>query len=257
MKQSSLVRNAGVVLGIPNEENVGKPVVSFHAQFAANSIISLQEQLNEIVSKYKEFSRIIGDVQLETELDIPGLSRQLCLGQSSMVDSDSAPQTPGPTGTAGVHAAYVTSPPPSATSLWREAASQWQHANSLMLHEWNETAKVTPSVRKAYETGSDSDHGVTFPLSSHCHESAGTSPATQGCPSHYGNVPKFPASVLCSSACGGDSVCNAWSPDPFDSFTASVEFAVRTSKLDAGLLVPEKAESGSPLCVRQRCGECM
>ena len=167
-----------------------------------------------------------------------GLSRQLCLGQSSIPDSDSGPQTPGPMDAARVHAAYVSSPPPSATSLWRQAASQWQQASS----QWDETSKVTPSLRSACMDGSQIDHAATFPLSPHCQEACETPPATQGRPLRCADITPFPAYVNC----GGDSVCNAWSPDPVDSLNTSVDVNACTGTLDAGLLVPEIVERGRP-----------
>ena len=156
-----------------------------------------------------------------------------------MPASDPDPQTPAPLDAGRVHAAYVASPPPSATSLWRQAASQWQQASS----QWNETSKVTPSLRKACAKDSQINHAATFLSSPYSHESCGTPPDTQGRSLGCVDNTQFPAYVHC----GGDSVCNAWSPDPMHSLNTSEELSTCARKIDAGLLVPEEVESGRPL----------
>lgn len=154
-------------------------------------------------------------------MDIPGLSRQLCLGQSPNVQPHLCGlRTPGPKHTARTNS-HLSNSPPSATSLWRQAASQWQQASS----QWNETSKVTPSLRRICLTDSPRGDGTAlFSCSSPCQESHDTPLFTGG------------LNDACKrSACmnfSGDSVCNARSPDQTQFLGASMDYPALCAKFE-------------------------
>lgn len=93
--------------------------------------------MENVIEKYLQYIKSISKTQLEEDLDVQKLSRQLGLGKQGSMDGGM--RLPNQLCQNNGEARYPASP---ATTLWRAAASQWQQASS----QWHETARWTPKL---------------------------------------------------------------------------------------------------------------
>lgn len=96
--------------------------------------------MKTVLSKYFLYSKSISSTELEQDLDVEDLSRNLGLGkpETVAVTAEELMEEPSPVQSLQ----YPASP---ATTLWRAAASQWQQASS----QWHETERWTPRLRES------------------------------------------------------------------------------------------------------------